>query len=464
MIFNSSHFIAILAASIGITSLAQVTYESKYEPVLRKAFDADSGASRLECEVTPIKPVLDFSLRFQTGFAIDLPFAQFDRPHSFGVVAVRVTPEHGQPAYFMSRVSLPDTAKAKLDGHVQGGFEVPEGKYNVEMIFGDDRHRVCRSQWRIEAKLDGTQRRLHLAMPPLTVVGPSATHVATRPENRPNLRRVTILMHVAPPSPNLAKLPANDALKLLGSLSALLEHLHAQSTRLVVFNLEQKKVLFRKDELTAAGLQDVAKVINAAEFSSVDYSTLRNRKGKIDLLTQLTDEERSELNASDALVFLGLHMQGYGSVGSPAVKRAQSGPRVFYLKCEPPLSILAAARDSGVGFTAATPNMESQTLDYTDTDSGDHFSVLERPDNVDRDDFSSDPDGQNKVDSPSPADQRDIIEQLVKRLKGEIIPIRQPSDCVRAIHRIAPHAKPQSTAKTKNMGEQTIGQMARKVD
>jgi hypothetical protein len=453
MIFNSSHLIAVLTVSLGMTGSAQVTYESKYETVLRKAFDADPGASRLECEVTPIRPVLDFSLRFQTGFAIDLPSDQFDRPHSFGVVVLRVTPEHGQPAYLMSRVSLPDTAKTKLDGHVRGGFVVAEGKYNVEMIFGDDRHRVCRSQWRIEAKSDASQRRLGLAVLPSTVVGPSATHVAPLSENQPNLGRLTILMHVAPPSPNLAKLPANDAFKLLGSLTALLEQLHAQSTRLVVFNLEQQKVLLRKDGLTTAGLQDVAKVIDAAEFGSVDYSTLRNRKGKIDLLTQLTEEERGELHASDALVFLGLHMQVHGSIGSGAVKRLPNGPRMFYLKCESPLSILAATRDSGVGITAASPTIASHTVDDTDTD----ISTLDHPDDFDPGDRSPDPDGQVKVDSLSPMDQRDIIEQLVKRLKGEIIPIRQPSDCARAIHRIAAHAKRQSSAQTKNIGEQTIG-------
>jgi len=253
----------------------------------------------------------------------------------------------------MSRINLPDTAKTKLDGHVRGGFVVGEGKYNVEMILGDDLHRVCRSQWRIEAKLDGSTRRLRVALPPLTVVGfSSVTRFAPLPASQPNLGQLTILMHVGPPSLHSAKLPASDALKLLGSLSALLERLHAQSARLVAFNLEQQKVLFRKDGFTAADLQDVAKLINEAQFGVVDYSTLRNPRGALDLLTQLTEEARGELHSSDALVFLGLHMQVYGSIRSGMAKKFRDGPRVFYLECEPPSSILNRAHDSGVGIMA----------------------------------------------------------------------------------------------------------------
>ena len=110
-------------------------------------------------------------------------------------------------------------------------------------------------------------------------------------------------MHVAPPSPHLAKVPESDARKLLGSLSALLEQFHAQSLRLVVFDLGQQKVLFRKDGFTAADVEHVTKLINDARYGVVDYSTLRNPKGATDLLTQLTETERGALHASDALIF-----------------------------------------------------------------------------------------------------------------------------------------------------------------
>jgi hypothetical protein len=265
---------------------------------------------------------------------LSLPLGQINGPYRYGVIALRITPESGRPAYLLSRIDFQDTTTSNLGHHVRGGFVVGEGKYNVEMIYGDDLHRACRSEWRIEAKLDGRKRRLRVSLPPLTVAGfSSVIHLSPPDADQPNLGRLTILMHVAPSSARSGRLPASDALKLLGSLSALLEQLHAQLARLLVFDLEQQKILLRKEQFTAADLQEVTKFLNEVQSGVVDYSTLRNPKGAIDLLTRLTEEEGNELHASDALVFLGLHRQGNASIRSGMVKKFLDGPRIFYLEC-----------------------------------------------------------------------------------------------------------------------------------
>ena len=69
-------------------------------------------------------------------------------------------------------------------------------------------------------------------------------------------------MQVAPSSPRAAKLREADLRKLLGTLSALLEQSPGRAARLVVFDLEQQKVLFRKDEFTQADFQNLAKLID----------------------------------------------------------------------------------------------------------------------------------------------------------------------------------------------------------
>lgn len=432
--FRSSRFLTALAVSIGITASAQVLSGPHYEAVLNKAFDTDSSATKLVCEATPIRPQLDFSLRFQTGFLMDLPLSQFDGPRHHGILIVRVTPEDRRPSYIASRVNLPDTARTKLSSHIQGSFAVGEGKYKVDLFFADDLDRVCRSQWQIEAKLDGTNRHLNAAVPPLTVAGASTASEPAPP--LANQGRLTVLMHVAPASPQLAKLPESDAMKLLGSLSALLAQLHPQLTRLVLFDLQRQKVLFRKEDFAAANLPDVARLLDIAQFSTVDYATLQNPKGPVDFLTQLTEEERCELGASDALVFLGLHTEVHGSIRSSMVKKIRGGPRVFYLECASPLSLLAGSRDSGVGISAAVATIP--TPEYADTDDGDRSSL--RDGGNDDDSNFSPQDQPDNVPDLSPGDRPDIVEQLVSRLKGETIQIRLPNDCARAIRRIAAHA------------------------
>lgn len=430
-------FLSVLAVSFGGTAFAQLLIESKYEPLVRQAFDdRGPGVPPLDCTLTPIQPTLDFSLRFKTGYVMDLPLSQFSGPHRVGVVLLRVTPEGGVPVYLVSRVDIPDGTRANRYRRSMGGFVVGDGRYNVEVVVKDDINRTCQSRWLIEAKRDAPDRSLRLAMPPLTVAGlSSSTRFDRSRVSQPDLNRLTILLHVEPPSPNLARLPAGDALKLLGSLSVLLEQVHAKSVRLVIFDLEQQKVLFRKDGSTAADMNDVAKLINSVQFGSVDYSVLRSSRTAMDLLTHLTEEELGQLQPSDALVFLGPSVQVHGTLAPDLGKKPRGLPRVFYLECRPPVTFATATRSAGLGFTAESATAASYLPgDQDDVESVDHLSALDQWGNVM-------PDGETFL----PAEQRDSVEQWVRRLKGETILIRKPGDCARAIQRILRRAEPQSS-------------------
>jgi hypothetical protein len=355
-----------------------------YEAVLGKVFDADSASIKEQCAVTPVRPVFDFSLRFQAGFALDVP-QDSDTPHRY-VVVLRITPESGPPAYLLSRVQPP---------RIYGSFEVGPGRYKVEMILGDNRREVCRGQWSVEAKAD-----------------PIGQHLAS---TAGNLGKLTILMSVMPPSPGLSKLPENDEWKLMGALFALSTRLNAESVRVVVFDLEQQRVLFTEDGFTPADVKEVGTVIDQAQFGVIHYSALRHPVGAVDLLAQLTEQEQAKLHGLDALVFLGPPSGVRASMPSRLVKKLQDGPRIFYLDCVNPPSLADASRvEAAFSITAESASAPVQA------DQG-HL------------------DDPNVAGNPVTAPMRnDIIEQMVKHLKGKVIPIRTPADCARAIQRIMP--------------------------
>jgi hypothetical protein len=106
----------------------------------------------------------------------------------------------------------------------------------------------------------------------------------------------------------------------------------------------------------------------------------------------------------------------------------------------PPLSLLNGAQRSGTGITAEAQTVTSKTPDYDETYSVDRFSALDDPDGADTGGHFYQAD-QDNAESLSPMDHPDIIEQLVKRLKGEVIAIRKPSDSARSIQRIATQVK-----------------------
>jgi hypothetical protein len=158
------------------------------------------------------------------------------------------------PAYLDTIREAFDSA-APGGSDAAGGFLVGEGKYRVQAVMDDDRRRVCRAQWSIEAQFDSAERGLMPAMLPGSVAE-VASPLSGSPAPVEELGRLTILLHATPLSPRMSKLQARDVSTLVGSLSTLVNQLSARSMRLVVFNLEQQSVLLRKEGFTSADIEE----------------------------------------------------------------------------------------------------------------------------------------------------------------------------------------------------------------
>ena len=117
--------------------------------------------------------------------------------------------------------------------------------------------------------------------------------------------RFTILMHAAPAVTRRTRLGPRDRVMLTGTLSSLIGHLPASSVRLVVFNLDQQKELYRQDDFSLQSMNQVARAINGIQLETVDYQVLQNRTGHVDLLADLIHSEVSAAKPSDVVLFLG---------------------------------------------------------------------------------------------------------------------------------------------------------------
>src|SRR5215470_17869216 len=181
-----------------------------------------------------------------------------------------------------------------------------EGRYQAAFVLYDDSGRVCRKNWGIEAKRGYHDRNVKVAMEPNTVT--SFTRVRRNDERNKDDAppfRLTILMHAAPMSPRRQRLGARDAVMLLGTLSSLLERLPARDVRLVVFNLEQQKEIFRQDDFHIAQMEQVAQAIDGLQLGTLDYHILQNHKGHVDLLADLVNQELTAPSPADVVLFLG---------------------------------------------------------------------------------------------------------------------------------------------------------------
>ena len=356
-------------------------------------FAPQPGDRPLECAVAPIKPSLNFSFHLQSGYVARIPMRQYFGPGHAWLVAFRLTPlgGDGKPVYFADKIVLPDIPRNNAEIEIGGGYLLGVGRYRVEWMMYDDENRVCRKEWRIEAKLQHSERLAKVASPAFTVQAfslrgaPGAS--LTRDDRAPF--RVTILMNATPLLPWRTHLRASDQVLLIGSLSALLERLPARSVRLVVFNLDQQKEIYRRDGFTSDAIGDVGRAVGGLALNLIDYQVLQHPRGFLDLLSDLVSRELQSPDPSDAVIFLGptTHYLDKPPPGIADRPTGSSAPAFYYFQYKP-------------GFIRAGAPLPA--------------SVYARPD----------------LKLP------DTIQQTVAALKGRVFTIFNPGDFARAIDQL----------------------------
>jgi hypothetical protein len=302
-------------------------------------FDRQPGERPLRCDTRPLRPALDFGFRFQAGYVVRVPMNQYlGKGHLWGIV-MRITPEGGEPVYLGSRLRLPEVPPTHAQMQISGGYLLGVGRYRVAWKLYDETGRVCHKEWKIDARPGFGDRKVRMALAPGSVSPlyrrtPAAAQ--PNPDDAPPLR-LTILVHAAPGSRRRTRFSGRDTLMLIGTLSSLLGRLPTRSVRLVVFNLDQQKVLYRQNDFTPGRLGEVEQAIGTLQLGTVDYHVLQNRGGQVALLSDLVNREFAAGEPPDVVLFLG----PMGSLGErfPAQlvpKPPANGPRFVYLQYRPP--------------------------------------------------------------------------------------------------------------------------------
>jgi hypothetical protein len=291
------------------TSFAQsVVSERRLGPALA-AFEDASPASTLRCSVSPIHPQLNYGFRFQAGFVVTIPMNQFQGPGHRWRLITRVTPDEGErrPVYLATSMALPPVPATKMELQVGGGYLLGEGAYSVRQVLLDETGRACRRDWRVEVRRGRSEAKVKLAMPPGTVLDVSLRGSRVTPPAPDDARpmRLTILLHAAPTNSRRTRLRTNDILTLLASVSSVIERVPTTSVRLVAFNLDQQKELYRKDAFGLADLPAVAESMTRMELGMVDAKVLQNRRGHMETIAGLVNGELTDASPADAVVFLG---------------------------------------------------------------------------------------------------------------------------------------------------------------
>lgn len=314
--------------------------------LVEKAMDDPAASKPLNCHVQTFAPALNFAFRFEAHYIIDCPLAQFEGRASQIVSYLRVKPRGGAPVILGERFTLPAIPPKRASDfhwnrfHEQaewsGLFALGEGEYPIDLLVMDERERMFRKSWNVKAEAHGKERMVKAAMSPNTAASASVSFWTDNPENREKGPRIDVLLDAAPLFPRSLSLRAWDRAFLLNSLSSLLRTLHPSSVRLVAFNLDQQREVFREDDFNRHSFRNLFRSLQELELGTVSYRNLAKRNGWSELLRGLVTEETKPQNPPGAVIFLGPSARILDKLPREMLGSCEDTNRpIFYLKFSP---------------------------------------------------------------------------------------------------------------------------------
>ncbi len=178
------------------------------------------------------------------------------------------------------------------------------GNYTAELVVVDSADRTFFGRWTLQAAPKGHERDIPMTLPPNTVLPTMLAPWDGKSLKKNEDLSLTVLLHAVPMNPGAAKLYAWDRIFLLETLFSLLRQTPYKSVRLVAFNLDQQRELFRDEQFSVRSLNKLEQSLQDAEMATVSYRSLQ-KKGWSELLARLTQEELNSKHPSDAVIFLG---------------------------------------------------------------------------------------------------------------------------------------------------------------
>jgi hypothetical protein len=334
--------LALLFTSARAQSLLKPADAQKVDQAINQGLKGDP----LSCHAEPFRPFLDFAFRFEIGYIVRCPLKQFGGEETVLDAVVRVRPAHGAAVILGDFYRIPAITPAlkstinlkRLHNEIEfsGVFTAGVGEYPVDLVVADDHHRIYRHSWSSKAVPHGDERKAAVAMPPDTVAALRLPSWHANRARKTSGLRLTVLLDASPINPYALKLRAWDWAFLLDSLSSLLNEIPFTFVRIVAFNLDQQREIFRQEQLDRSTFRKLSGALRKLELGTVSYRAVAKRDGWAELLSTLLAGEMAAQPAADAIVFLGPTVRLYRKMPAGMLNFSpDSGPKLFYFEYFP---------------------------------------------------------------------------------------------------------------------------------
>ena len=271
----------------------------------------DRKAPILRCRVDQVPPRLSFSFKYWSGFEVTLPATEVVGPTGNRLVTVfRVRPRlpEAKWTYFFQESTLPEVPPGKkVDLWYGGGFFAGVGKYEVDWMLVERDGKVCRKSWTFSAN---AARNVEMAAAPNTVSSVRLEDWAGFKATPDAKREVTVLLNAAPVARRryTTKLSPWDRTILLTSLKSVLDQVRVTRARVVVFDVDGRRELFRSADFRPRDYRRLFGILERADFGTIDYSTLATGPPTGEFLFNIVEKEIAAA-PGQPVIFLGPEMR-----------------------------------------------------------------------------------------------------------------------------------------------------------
>jgi hypothetical protein len=326
---------SLLAAMFAACACAQSPIDPGQIPALLGGISQRPASHAFRCGFSPVEPSLDFSLRFNAGYTFRLQADRYQAGRHVWMVVTKVTPQDGssEPSWFFARTGTDLAGTAGTTIQISGRYLLGRGSYTVESTLYDELGGSCKKEWRVNASLAHGQGDAQLALPPFAVRGVASPPTGDR-EPAASGPPLTILLDAAPVAPLRDLLDYGDRDALMVCLSAIVGRVPTSSVRLVIFNLDKQKEIFRRDGFSVDAIREAFKALGSIQLASVDVSVLEKPLGYIDFLAGLIERELRGPAPAPTVILLG-PLSRHGGQFPEGTLNPSAATRFFYLQYEP---------------------------------------------------------------------------------------------------------------------------------
>ena len=325
---------------------------------ISQLFKEPSKQSDLKCQIHYWGPSLGFDLTYTAGFVILPNNGQLSLNENVDAY-IRVTPSGRAPVFLTMSYQIPATSprvaeNERFNFFFPGDFTVGEGKYDVTLLVVDEDGRKYRTQWKL--KTSG-----HVAASPLSPLTVSTIQLATWNGDLDTAGlRLTIFLDATETSPTAVRVRPGTSAYLLSTLSSILREIRCRSVRVVAFNLDEEREIFRADRFDSADFAKLAQALRDFRSATIPSQSLKSSAWR-DYLWGLAQGELVKTEPPDAVVFVGA--PSHFTDNRPlAMQNPSNGKALFfdfeYMRVIP---VFAAGSDTYRGDYKIVPDDEGAT-------------------------------------------------------------------------------------------------------